>query len=289
MTVTARPLVCGIDFSPESRRALAAAASLAERLGCALHIVSAIEPLLAEAARHRRQLDAFTAQIERDLREFTAPLGLPEDRVTFKAIAGEPTAALLSAGASTEARMIVVGTRGRGGAARLVLGSTTLRLLRATDRPVLVTDWTDRPASADPALAPTISRIVCGVDFSDASLAAVKTATTLATDIGATVTLVHAISRDAVPVGWDSLVADVETERIADAKTRMADVARALGGSPAIEAKLGRPADVLAEATRTDPHAVIAVGIHGASSNRPGSTAIRVVSAASVPVLAVPE
>jgi len=194
----------------------------------------------------------------------------------------------MSTAAAINARMIVVGTRGRGGTARLVMGSTTLRLLRVTDRPVLITDWTDR-AATDPALDATISRIVCGVDFSSASVAAMTTAAALAADLGASVTLMHAISRAAVPVGWDALVADVEQERIAEATTRLADIARALPGSPAIEARLGQPAEALAEETRTDPHALIAVGIHGASHHRPGSTAIRVVSAANVPVLAVPE
>ena len=51
VSATAGPLVCGVDFSPESRRALLYSSALAARLGCRLHVVSAVEPLLAEAAR----------------------------------------------------------------------------------------------------------------------------------------------------------------------------------------------------------------------------------------------
>jgi len=289
------PVICGVDFSPESRRALVCAAGLAERLRCPLHLVSAIEPLLAEAARLRNQLPVFTERIVGDLREFAGILPLPADRVSFEATNGEPVPVLLAAAANAGARMIVVGTRGRGQAARLVLGSTTLRLLRATDRPVLVTDWDDRETAPESEIGGAISRIVCGVDFSEGSRAAVETATSLAADIGATIRLVHAVERAAVPVGWDSLTRDVDADRLADAKARLTELAHqvtlpeSLAGRVTANARLGSPAEVLAEETQGDPRAIVAVGLRGASLHRPGSTAIRVVSATQVPVLAVPQ
>jgi nucleotide-binding universal stress UspA family protein len=281
-------VVCGVDFSPESARALACASALAARLSCSLHLVTAIEPLLTEAARLRRQLDAFTDQVARDLREFAGAPPLPADRVTFEATSGEPAPVLIGAATAHDARLIVVGTRGRGKAARVVLGSTTQRLLRTTDRPVLVTDTDDREAAPDEALRDAVSRIVCGVDFSDGSLAAAETAARLAKDLGAGITLVHAVTRGAAPVGWDALVGAVEAERVAEATSRLRDVAGTLTVPGTVCVRAGSPADVLAEEVGADLHAIVAVGLRGYSRHRPGSTALSVVTTTRVPVLAVP-
>jgi nucleotide-binding universal stress UspA family protein len=284
----AGPLVCGVDFSPESRRALLYSSALAARLGCRLHVVSAVEPLLAEAARLRNQLATFIDQVARDLREF-APLGLPADRVTYEASAGEPAPVVLAAATQIHARMIVVGTRGWGQAARLVLGSTTLRLLRTTTTAVLVTDWDatfDMPAAAARG---AVSRIVCGVDFSDGSRAAVEAAAGLASDLGAGLTLVHAVPPARVPLGWDALVREVEADWIGEATKRLEDLARSLPKLPAGRVVVGSPTDVLAAEVGDDAQAIVAVGLRGLAHHRPGSTALRLVSLMKVPVLAVPQ
>ncbi len=283
------PLVCGVDFSPESRRALRYSSALAVRLACRLHVVSAIEPLLAEAARIRNQFDAFADQVSRDLRAFATPSPLPPDRVSFEAPEGEPAPVLLAAARRAQARMIVVGTRGWGRTARLFLGSTTLRLLRATDRPVLVADWDDESDASDAEPGAAVSHVVCGVDFSDGSLAAVDRGARLAADLRAGLRLVHAVARANVPVGWDGLASEVEAERMEHATKRLTEVARTLTGSPAVRARIGSPADVLVAEVEADPHAIVAVGLRGLAHHRPGSTALRVVSLAQVPVLAVPE
>lgn len=289
MPIATGPLVAGIDFSPESRRALDAAAALARAWRCPLHLVAAVEPLLAEAARLRHQLPAFMDQVEKDLREFAAPVATPADSVSFEAAAGEPAPVLLAAAARVQARLIVVGTRGRGRAARLMLGSTTLRLLRAADRPILVTDLDDRGAAADAAMAAGVTHLVCGVDFSDGSLAAVEVAGRWATTLGATITLVHALPRAGVPVGWDALAAEVEADRLRQATTRLADVARKMKLQATVRAGVGSPAHVLAEESGSDLHAIVVVGLRGSSHHRPGSTALSVLATTRVPVLAVPE
>ncbi len=289
VTAVSRPIVCGVDFSPESRRALIYASALAGRLGCRLHVVSAVEPLLTEAARLRHQLDAFVAQVDADLREFAAALSLPPDRLSYEAAPGEPAPVLLAAATRAGARLILVGTRGRGQAARLVLGSTTLRVLRTTTVPVLVTDWDATSEMPDAAARGAVSRLICGVDFSEGSRAASDVASSLATDLGAGLTLVHAVAHAVVPVGWDGLAGDVEVSWVADAKAKLEDVARTLPTSPARLVRVGSPAEVLAEEAGSDPLAIVAVGLRGAAHHRPGSTALRVVALTKAPVLAVPQ
>lgn len=284
-----RPIVCGIDFSPESRRALECATALASRLGCPLHLVSAVEPLLTEAARLRNQLGPFTDQIVSDLRAFMGTSPLAPGRVSFESPAGEPAPVLIAAATRIDARLIVVGTRGWGQVARLFLGSTTLRLLRTTERPVLVTDLDGSADVAGAAPGGAVSRVVCGVDFSAGSLAAIDVAARLAADLRVGVTLVHAVPPTTVPVGWDSLVRELEAERLEEARGHLQDLARALTPPPEVRARAGSPADVLAEETAADPHAIVAVGLRGSHHHRPGSTALRIVALTKNPVLAVPE
>jgi len=285
---SATPILCGIDFSTESRHAFRTAEALATQLGCPLRVVSAVEPLLIEAAQLRQQLPEFMAHIDRDLREFAKPLSVPADHVTFRASAGDPADVLLAAAREVQARLIVVGTRGRGQAARLFLGSTTLRLLRHADRPVLVTDANDAADAPDMPAGRTVSHIVCGVDFSDGALAAVTAATQLAADLGAGLTLAHAVPHINVPVGWDGLVRDVEQGRVADATRQLNQIVAARRLTATVIASVGSPAEVLNAATAADPRDIVALGIHGRAQHRPGSTALRVLAVTKVPVLAVP-
>jgi nucleotide-binding universal stress UspA family protein len=287
-TTAAAPLVCGVDFSPESRQAVVYASALAARLRCRLHVVSAVEPLLTEAARLRHDLGPFIEHVARDLRAFASPPALEPDQVSYDAAAGEPAPVLLSAAARTGARLIVVGTRGRGQAARLLLGSTTLRLLRTATVPVLVTDWgaaADMPAGAERA---EVSRLICGVDFSAGARAAVDAAARLAAELGAGLTLVHAVSPATVPTGWDGLKRDVERDWVAEAGARLEEVARTLATPATVRVRVGSAADVLAAETADDPRAIVATGLRGQAHHRAGSTALRIVAMTKVPVLAVP-
>jgi nucleotide-binding universal stress UspA family protein len=281
------PIVVGTDCSPASRRALVASAWLADRLRCPLLVVSAVEPLLAEAARTRRQLDRFLDQVTHEARDFVTALPRLPREWTVEAIEGEPASVLIAAADRAGARMIAVGSHGRGAAARLFLGSTTMRLLRATTRPILVTDWSDPPA---PGVGDgTISRIVCGVDFSEGSAAAAGAAARLAGDLNVGLTLVNAVSQASVPVGWDALSERLERDRLAEAESKLAAMAGSWPSRPAIRARAGSPARALADETAASAGALIVVGLRGNSVHRPGSTALGVLAATQAPVLAVPD
>src|SRR5690606_25479979 len=91
------------------------------------------------------------------------------------------------------ADLVVVGSRGMSGAARLAFGSTTEGLLRRASLPVLVAppDWT--PARPDvPDLTGT-GPIIAAVDFSESSLQAAAAACELARLVAAPVELVHIV------------------------------------------------------------------------------------------------
>jgi nucleotide-binding universal stress UspA family protein len=282
----AGPIVCGIDFSPSSSHALRCAAVLAVRLGRPLRLVSAVEPLLSEAAKLQRRSGEFMQQVRRDLESEGATLALPADAVTTYVEAGEPAPVLMAAAESARASLIVLGTRGIGRAARFFLGSTTTRLLRATDRPVLAVPGIDDDIQP-PEWAP-FTRIVCGVDFSEGSIAAAESAAALAQGLGAELLLVHAVPPPAIPVIWEQLVVQADDERVAHAEGRLREVAGRTGQDARVLARVGTPEGVLTDAAGTSG-VIIVVGLRGAGYHRPGSTAMRILASANVPVLAVPE
>jgi nucleotide-binding universal stress UspA family protein len=87
--------------------------------------------------------------------------------------------------------LIVMGTHGRSGFERFVLGSVTEKVLRRADCPVLTV-----PAHAPdsvPVPSGLFSRIVCATDFSDCAMHALTYATSLAQETTAQLTVVHVV------------------------------------------------------------------------------------------------
>ena len=102
------------------------------------------------------------------------------------------------------ADLIVMGTHGRSGFERWVLGSVTEKVLRKAPCPVL----TVPPPAGElhPDGSVLFRRIVCPVDFSGASLAALAYAVKLAEESRAEITVLHVLE-------W--LVEDEPSARIA--------------------------------------------------------------------------
>lgn len=142
-----------------------------------------------------------------------------------------------------------------------------------------------------------LQKIVVGLDFSDASLAAAHwVATHLAPE--AELLLVHAFTVAEPPAliqARHTPLTDLVANATRGALDRLREVADAIDrgrtGPPVrIEARVGPSADVLAECARTMPADAIVVGKHGqhpAPWGWLGSTAEAVLRTSSVPVLLV--
>lgn len=271
----AGPVICGVDFSDHSQRALAWARGFARALHQPLIVVHAVETVLAEAARITYGTAALEDSIRPDLEAFVQP----EAGTELEIAAGSPAGAVHGAALAHRASMIVVGTQGLGRAGRLWFGSTTLGLLRESTIPVLGVP----PRATDDV---SVSRIVVGTDFSEPSARAVASARDLGSLLEAPVTCLHVVKAPAAHLRWNEAVATITDAAVQDARRRIAEAIT----DPAItaEVRTGDPADVLiAEAEGRD--VLIVVGLGGANpSQRPGTTAYRVLSGADAPVLAVP-
>jgi nucleotide-binding universal stress UspA family protein len=136
------PVVVGVDSSPLTDEILAVAFEQASERGCGLSAVRAftppppprasdVPPLSYGAAAVRRHL---LADLERDVAPWTEKY--PAVPTECLAVEGDPTSVLVDR--SRRAQLVVVGSRGHGGFAGLLLGSVGSHLLHHADCPVLI-------------------------------------------------------------------------------------------------------------------------------------------------------
>jgi nucleotide-binding universal stress UspA family protein len=140
-------IVVGTDGSETAQHALSEAVSLAEALGCGLHVVSAYEPMRGvrvEGAKVGTVLPDTKVRTVVEQAAATARVrGLP---VTTHTLTGDPAEALLDVAAQESADLIVVGSRGMHGMARM-LGSVPNKVSHHARCSVLIV-CTDDDASA---------------------------------------------------------------------------------------------------------------------------------------------
>lgn len=140
-----RHLLVPMDDSADARHALAWAAFLAERLGARitlLHVVSsglvgAIRWVSSEPAARELQGRLRTG-VEGWLNGVAAETGLPGERIEALVEQGVPALQILASAARLGCDLIVMGSRGSGGAKVLGLGTVASAVVRHGAVPVLV-------------------------------------------------------------------------------------------------------------------------------------------------------
>lgn len=131
-------VVLGYDGSPASNRAAAFAFRHAEAIGCGVVAVS------VEASRgepETENIDPENATPGSDTSAFHSPVivtaaAFPDVPVSFVAGTGRPAEVLLSQAVGAE--LLVVGSRGSGGFAGLIMGSVSQKVLAHAECPVAV-------------------------------------------------------------------------------------------------------------------------------------------------------
>lgn len=135
---TRRRIVVGVDGSRLSLQALWKARHLAEALGCRLEVVTVMEHSVALAAPVASDTWSPHTEAEQVLNEAVEEAfgtDVPAD-MGRTALVGQPVKQLIEA--SVGAEMLVVGNRGRGGFAGLLLGSVSSVLASHARCPVLI-------------------------------------------------------------------------------------------------------------------------------------------------------
>lgn len=286
-------ILCPVDFSTHSSRALAFAALVAKRSGGSVSAMFVNDPLLVAAAAAAYDPRALASRSRAELDRFARramKAHPPTKRVTMFVTEGQPAREIVKAARKLKSRLIVLGSEGLGGTPKLFFGSTTARVLAQAPTAVLAVppSGTRVPKASWPG-----RRIVAAIGLGRHAARDVDAAVQIARWFDATLSLVHVVETSRLP-GWlagltgghDATSADrarAALERLAQrSRSAVPTDTYVLAGEPA--------AQVAAVASKLDAGLVIvalrrAPGFLGA---RQGSITYGVVREANTPVLALP-
>ena len=294
-------ILCPVDFSEFSRHAFDRAVAVARTFGAdvtVLHVMPV--PSAVPALRYGPEgpgpfgfevMDRQRALTQ--LSHFLATDG-PADVPIHQEVSESPSIheEVLTQIGKTSADLVVMGTHGRSGFNRLVLGSVAERTLRLSPVPVLVVPPRAAAADRDP-----FRSIVCALDFSQDSASALSYAASLAQSGAGRLTLVHVV--EPLAVGYDPMVGiDFDANAYHQAVSRAArtelqrwatDVQDQSIGSEAMIADGKAYKEILRVAAERQADLIV-VGVHGRHALDRlvfGSTTEHLVRRATCPVLAV--
>ena len=159
MKIVFQRILVPTDFSDESRAALAYGAALAETFGASLHVLHVLQAIVAPEAvpvqYESRQLEAAVeATAWEELRGLLAGDEYARLQATLAIEWGTPASEIIRYAREHEIDLIVMGTHGRGGLKRLILGSVAESAVRGAPCPVLTIHHAERDVSTRSAVAP---------------------------------------------------------------------------------------------------------------------------------------
>jgi nucleotide-binding universal stress UspA family protein len=273
-----RRILCPVDFSQNSQHALEDASTLAGWYEATLDVVYVHPivtvttfaeglPLLPAAAL---LTPADREAVQRSLLDFTAPHLRDGVRMECRVREGEPSAEILEEIREKASDLVVIGTHGRSGVRRLLLGSVTERVLRQAACPVMTIP--PRLMEAPPLRSALFKRVLCATDFSPCSMSALSYATSIAQESGGELAVMHVMEVLPEEMGSESSWATGRTFADYIASARAATLARLEQSIPAAVRETckvdlvhvsGKPyREILREAAARQSDLIV-VGVHG--------------------------
>ena len=197
-----RRILFPTDFSECAEGAFTHAAYLAQRTGAELHVLHVAEPDVTAPADWTDALRITPEDIAADL-DVPVPAspkkeqkpGEPVPIIDAEVRAPKAAPAILRYVEEHEIDLVVMGTHGRRGVRRMLVGSVAEEVVRLAPCPVFTVG---RRESCEGGWA--IRRIVAPVDFSGHARLAARHAAALAATYGASLDLLHVVDDRALPV-----------------------------------------------------------------------------------------
>lgn len=292
-------ILCGTDLSPASEPAWAEAQMLARLLGVEILLLHVVAPLVIPAGVvadvsmspgfYQRLMDEAEGDARGRLARLCDHRAATSVKVATRVEHGTAADRILRLAAEGGGNIIVLGTHGRTGLGRVLLGSVADRVVRLAPCPVV----TVRARPGLPIAVPDrVTRICYATDFSASARAVWPWVVRLAEAAQADVDLVHvtpevAAGRELPPALIEPMAegfrahGEAQAERLIDAGPLPPDRIhpRILGGTPA---------EAILRSAETRAADLIVMGTRGWSGLRRwmlGSVALHVIQAAPCAVL----
>jgi nucleotide-binding universal stress UspA family protein len=285
--VALRNLLVATDFSTASDAALACALSIARRYESTVHVLHVVRPgayelvpmesIVSSRAVVRRWAEQEMASllVSGRLRDIPHQVLIAE---------GELWPSIASAMEKNEIDLVILGTHGRKGAAKFLLGSAAEQIFRFSDRPVLTVG---PRVPREPGRAIELRRILFPASFAPWSERALPYALSLAEEYRARLVLLHVVESpaDTSPKGLAAA-----REFCAKKLEGMLPPGADLWCEPETAVGFGDPVKAVLEIAESANADLIVMGVRGdraLAARLPGSKAYQIVSRAGCPVLTV--
>jgi len=278
-----RKILCPVDFSEGSGRALELAARLAREHGAELVVAHAwyLPPTAIEYSLSPDALDAIREDAAHGLEDVVARArGLGVTQLTSMLLEGLPWTRIAEAAEGCD--LIVMGTHGRTGLSHVLLGSVAEKVIRHAHCSVLVVPM------KGPLL--TFKRVLCPVDFSESSHIAIRRAAELVVADGGTLTVLHVIELPVAYRGQIPLDFAGEVDRRAKEKLDewVAEASRKTKAKVTPLVRVGTAGAQVLHVLDAEPADLVVVGSHGRTGIKRallGSVAEKLARHAGCPVL----
>jgi nucleotide-binding universal stress UspA family protein len=294
-----RSVLCPVDFSEHSAVALRYAAFLAKRSAGQLHVFHVNDPMLATAAAVAFADRSYANAALAELRPFVAK-AVPAN--TMKAISiryavetGEAARMIASAAKRFGCDLIVMGTHGLSGLEKVLIGSTTERMLRRASLPLLAIPPSPSQAMSAQEPAPLWpgTAILAPVDLREQSTRDVRDAEQVARAFGTDLVLVHVVPQLQPPSWYKADLSAYPRTQVPKAQRHLESLAKAVGPGVNTDVRvlIGRPADEIAAFAAEKRIGLVVMHLRrgpGLFGSRAGSIASHILRYAVTPVLAIP-
>ena len=299
-SVTFKNILLATDFSEVSKRTVPYAAAIASRYGSKIYLVHVIPPearMPVPMEHLPAQLDRSRLDADREMKSFLRADWFGETPHEVLLERGPVWDTLSDLIQQDEIDLLVLGTHGRGGLKKVILGSVAEELFRRAPCPVLTVGPT---VPAERTGQKEFRRILFATDFGPASLNALPYAISLATDNKARLMMLHVVTPVPVlDVGpyWYTGTDIVEQQKATQANTldrlrKLIPPEANLPSYPEFLVDFDFVSDSIVKIAADTQADLIVMGVNQsawarASAHLPWATAHEVVCHAKCPVLTV--
>lgn len=303
--MTLRSILVPTDFSTSADRALAYAVNLADRFGASLQLLHVVDELDSERygiEEGKEQAVSLRDQIRTEALERLRKIAPDESPVEVQPnvslhLGGDVADAIREHVEDRDVDLVAMGTHGRQGIDRLVLGSVTDSLIRRVKCPVLTVR--DDGGRIPDAQEVSFADILSPIDFSEHSHEALRMSKAIANRYHTPLHLLFVAEKRVVPTFSDTGipgvgVVEMDPEIVENARQALEQLEQEIGG-PTVDAKYhvrkGNVARHIVDFAETEDIGLVVMatrGYTGMTRFLMGSNTERVVRAASCPVLTIP-